>query len=282
MSAAISPPDAAAPLERSRGVLRVRIARHGQASVLAGLYQEGCLKARFPSALPGAPASIVLMNNAGGVASGDRLDSAVALGEGAAASVTSAGAERFYRRRPGDEAAHVTTQISLGAGAALEWLPQESILFEAASLDRTLSVEIADDAQFLAVEALLFGRAAMGEAVHRLDIVDRVRIRRAGRLVWHDTVRLAGDAASLLHHAAIGGGARAVAGILFVAPDAAMRLDALRQALADGPCRAGATFRDGVLFARLLADDGAALREGIAAGLAVLRADRMLPRNWRC
>ncbi len=250
--------------------------------MLADLYQEGCLKARFPSSPPGAPVSIVLMNNAGGVAPGDRLDCAVTVDAGAAASVVSAGAERFYRGRPGDGAAFVRTRISLGAGAALEWLPQESILFDATALDRTLSVEMADGARLLAVEALLFGRAAMGETVRRLDLVDRVHIRRAGRLVWHDAVRLAGDAASLLQHAAIAGGARAAAGILLVAPYAATRLGALREALAGGPCHAGATSRDGVLFARLLAGDGAMLREGIAASFAVLRADCLLPRNWRC
>lgn len=226
--------------------------------------------------------SIVLLNTAGGVVPGDRLDQAVTLEKGAEASVVSVGAERFYRGLRGEAPAHVRTAITLGAGAALEWLPQESILFDSTALDRTLAIEMEEDARLLAVEALVFGRAAMGEAVHRLQVVDRLRIRRAGRLVWHDAVRLSGDATALMQHPAIGGGAGAVAGILFAAPDAKARLETLRKAVAPADDEAGATCRDGVLFARLLARDGAALRERIAAALAALRTEADLPRNWCC
>ncbi len=274
--------DSVASLQRARGSLRMRIARRGLNSVLADLYQEGCLKARFPRTQPGAPVSVVLLNTAGGVVPGDRLDQSVSLEAGTKASVVSVGAERFYRGRPGDTPAHVRTAITVGAGAVLEWLPQESILFDATALDRTLVIELEDTAQLLLVEALLFGRAAMGESLQWIRLVDRLRIRRAGRLVWQDAVRLCGDAATLMQHAAIGAGAGAMAGILFVAPEALAQLEPLRKALAAESCDAGVTFRDGVLFARVLARDGAALRASIAAALAVLRAETGLPRNWCC
>lgn len=283
MSAAISLSDPLPPpLERARGALRVRIACLAGASALADLYQEGCLKARFPRVAPGAPVSVVLMNNSGGVAPGDRLASAIALGEAAAAMVASAGAERFYRGLPGERAAEVRHHLALGESAALEFLPQESILFDGAALDRTLSVEMAEGARLLAVEQLVFGRAAMGETVRRLRLVDRVQIRRGGRLVWHDAVRFAGDAAALMARPALGGGAGAAATVLLAAPDAAVWLEPLRAALEGAPCEAGATWRAGVLFARLLAADGAALRASVAVALAVLRAGAALPRNWRC
>lgn len=278
----ISRSDSVTPLQRSRGRLRVCIMRRGPESVLADLYQEGCLKARFPRTPPGAPVSVVLLNSAGGVVPGDRLDQVLTLEAGTEASVVSAGAERFYRGLRGDAPAQVRTTITLGAGATLEWLPQESILFDATALDRTLAIDMEEDARLLAVEALLFGRAAMGEALHRIQLVDRLRIRRAGRLVWQDAVRLSGDAAALMQHPATGGGAAAVAGIVFTAPEATARLEALRNAMAAAGYDAGVTCRDGVLFARLVARDGAVLRERIAAALAVLRTEPDLPRNWCC
>ncbi len=278
----ISRSDSVTPLQRSRGRLRVCIMRRGPESVLADLYQEGCLKARFPRTPPGAPVSVVLLNSAGGVVPGDRLDQVLTLEAGTEASVVSAGAERFYRGLRGDAPAQVRTTITLGAGATLEWLPQESILFDATALDRTLAIDMEEDARLLAVEALLFGRAAMGEALHRIQVVDRLRIRRGGRLVWQDAVRLSGDAAALMQHPATGGGAAAVAGIVFTAPEATARLDALRKAMAGAGYDAGVTCRDGVLFARVVARDGAVLRERIAAALAVLRNEPDLPRNWCC
>ena len=278
----ISRSDSVTPLQRSRGRLRVCIMRRGPESVLADLYQEGCLKARFPRTSPGAPVSVVLLNSAGGVVPGDRLDQVLTLEAGTEASVVSAGAERFYRGLRGDAPAQVRTTLTLGAGATLEWLPQESILFDATALDRTLAIDMEEDARLLAVEALLFGRAAMGEALHRIQLVDRLRIRRAGRLVWQDAVRLSGDAAALMQHPATGGGAAAVAGIVFTAPEATARLEALRNAMAAAGYDAGVTCRDGVLFARLVARDGAVLRERIAAALAVLRTEPDLPRNWCC
>ena len=278
----ISRSDSVTPLQRSRGRLRVCIMRRGPESVLADLYQEGCLKARFPRTSPGAPVSVVLLNSAGGVVPGDRLDQVLTLEAGTEASVVSAGAERFYRGLRGDAPAQVRTTITLGAGATLEWLPQESILFDATALDRTLAIDMEEDARLLVVEALLFGRAAMGEALHRIQLVDRLRIRRAGRLVWQDAVRLSGDAAALMQHPATGGGAAAVAGIVFTAPEATTRIEALRNAMAAAGYDAGVTCRDGVLFARLVARDGAVLRERIAAALAVLRTEPDLPRNWYC
>lgn len=278
----ISRSDSVTPLQRSRGRLRVCIMRRGPESVLSDLYQEGCLKARFPRTPPGAPVSVVLLNSAGGVVPGDRLDQVLTLEAGTEASVVSAGAERFYRGLRGDAPAQVRTTITLGAGATLEWLPQESILFDATALDRTLAIDMEEDARLLVVEALLFGRAAMGEALHRIQLVDRLRIRRAGRLVWQDAVRLSGDAAALMQHPATGGGAAAVAGIVFTAPEATTRIEALRNAMAAAGYDAGVTCRDGVLFARLVARDGAVLRERIAAALAVLRTEPDLPRNWCC
>jgi urease accessory protein len=158
------------------------------------------------------------------------------------------------------------------------WLPQETILFDRCALDRRLHVELAADAWFLGVESLVFGRAAMGESVALASLRDVIQVRRAGRLLLHDAIRLDGAVAATLQRAAIADGARAVATLVHVAPDTDAALDTVRDALPNG----GASAWDGMLVVRVLAADGASLRTAVVAALHVLRAGRPLPRVWNC
>jgi len=265
-------------LQRARGTLSLSFRRRGSVTCLADLRQEGCLKARFPRPHDGMQA--ITLNTSGGVASGDVLQTNVLLQAGAAATITSQAAERFYRALPGDAPATLCTDVVLESAAALDWLPQEGILFDASALDRRLSVEMAADATFLGVESLVFGRAAMGERLRTTRLRDTIRVRRAGVLILHDAVRPPRDIGDALSRPAIAAGARAVATILLVAPDAAAGLDALRAALA--AYEAGASAWNGLLLARILAPDAAVLRRAVVAGLDCLRGGRILPRAWMC
>ncbi|MDE2007556.1 MAG: urease accessory protein UreD [Rhodospirillales bacterium] len=274
------PYDAAPKLQRARGALEVTVRRRDGGTVLEDLRQEGCLKARFPRGGPAGWHETVVLNASGGVAAGDRLSLRFRLRSGARASMAAQAAERFYRASPGDDPALVRAEVRLEPGAAFEWLPQETIVYDNAALDRALDVDMAADASFLAVESLVFGRSAMGERVQRAMLRDRVRVRRGGRLIWHDAVRLTGDIAPTLARKAVANGAGAAASIVYVAPDAEAALTPARAALDDAD--AGASAWDGMLVARLLAADGAALRRLVVALLAVLRGARSLPRVWRC
>src|SRR5262249_7590149 len=146
-------------LPRTEGSLRLGFARRGEKTVLDVLHQAGAARVRFPNPGDGAPPEAVLLNTAGGLTGGDRLDLAVTLGEGAKAPVQSAAAETIYRARDGDTSIRV--RLRLGAGANLAWLPQPTILFDQSRLDRRTDVELAGDARLLAVEMLVFGRMAM-------------------------------------------------------------------------------------------------------------------------
>jgi urease accessory protein len=269
--------DAASPsdgrLARVSARLAVRFAQCDGATRLADLHQAGSLYARFPR---GERATAVTVNNAGGIAGGDVLDVSVAWDAGARATVTSAAAERIYRARPADAPARVRAALTVAAGADAEWLPQETILFDQARLDRALSVELAPGARFLAIEALVFGRAARGERFARGALRDRISITRAGQPVLHDALRLDGDVAALLDRAAIAGGAGAIATLILAA--AAPPLAALRAIL---PPWAAASIVDGLLVARFVAPDGQALRAALVAALALLRDDPV-PRTWLC
>ena len=81
---------------------------------------------------------------------------------------------------------------------------------------------------------------------------------------------------------AIAGGARAMATLVHVAPDAETALDGVRAALADTMGEAGASAWNGMLVARILAADAAVLRRAVIAALQVLRGGRPLPRVWLC
>jgi urease accessory protein len=255
------------------------IRRRGEASVLAALRQEGSLKVRFPRPGDAVCAEAVLLNIGGGVAAGDALSVSVSVAEGARAIVAGQAAERFYRAADGNPAARVRTALFVAADGALEWLPQEAILFDGSALDRTLTVEIEEGASFLGVEALVFGRRARGEVLRRAWLRDRIVLRRAGRLVLHDTLRIEGDAAGLLSRRAVAGGAGAAGMIVATLP---ADLDGLRAALAVEGVEVGASAWDGIVLARLVARDGACLRAAVLAGFSVLRGGRPMPRVWAC
>ena len=269
-------------LQRAVGDLRVSVRRRDAETVLADLRQAGCLKARFPRAVSPGWMDILTVNSSGGVAGGDRLDSHFQVAEGARASIAAQAAERFYRSIPGGAPSRVRTRIEVAAGASAEWLPQETILFDQGSVDRRLEVDLADDAWFLGVESLVFGRSAMGERVTQGRLRDVIRIWRGGVLLLHDAIRLEGAIDAALQRTAIGKGARAVATVLHVAPDAEAALAGVRATLAGAPTECAASAWNGMLVVRFLATDGAALRRAVIAALTVLRAPRPLPRVWVC
>jgi urease accessory protein len=252
----------------------------GQArSVLRRLYQQGSARLRFPHG-GGASLEAAIINIAGGLTGGDRWHAEFVLEPGAALTVTTSACERIYRSL--GDAAVISTELKLGPASRLEWLPQETILFDRASLDRTLAIEMAADARLLAVEPIIFGRAAMGEEVRRLALQDRWRVRRGGRLVYADSLAFAGATDEWFASTAGLAGCRAVASLLLVAPDAEARLAAVRSLLPDLPAEAGASAWDGMLALRLAAANGARLRQSLVALLRLLREDEALPRLWSC
>lgn len=267
-------------LQRAVGELRVAVKRFGAETVLDELRQAGCLKARFPRRVVPGWMDVVMLNTGGGVAGGDRLDLAFAVGVGGRATIAAQAAERFYRALEADAPSRVRTRLTVADGGMLDWLPQETILFDRSALDRRLDVDIAADACFLGVETIVFGRAAMGETVRQGWLRDLIRVRRGGELLLHDAIRLDGEIAAALQRPAMGGGASVVTTMVYVAPDAGAKLNAVRDAL--GSAEAGASVWNGMMVARILGADSATVRATVVAALDVLRDARPLPRVWLC
>ena len=179
-------------------------------SRLGALRQQGSAKVRLPRQRPGAPVEAVFLNTAGGITGGDRFSYGAEAEAGSHLIATTQAAERLYRTQPG-QTGRVTTRLTVAPRARLDWLPQETIVFDGAALDRRLEAEIAQDATFLAVESWIFGRLAMGEEVRRARISDHWRIRRGGELIFAEALRLDGPVSDILDRPATLNGMRAMA-----------------------------------------------------------------------
>ena len=265
--------DAPAPsriMQRSSGRAHVVMGPRG----IVDLAQSGSAKAMLPRMTAGLP-EIVFLNTSGGLASGDRLEFGVDLRPGTRALATTQTAERAYRAEAGP--ARAAVHLRVGQGAWLDWLPQETILFDGARLTRETRIDLAPDAGCMLLETVVLGRLAKGERLSRLFLTDRRIVRRAGRVVHHDALALDDAALPRLAGAAMLNGARAMSTLTVIAPNAADLLDRARGLLDEPGVTAAASAPPGRLILRLLAADGWPLRRQITRLLAGLRPDP-LPR----
>ena len=275
----LEPTTLPAALARSEGSLRLSLKRRGKLTVIDRLFQSGCLKARFAGTDASRASDAVLINTAGGLTGGDALNVDIRWGAGTHGTITSQAAEKVYRSMAGT--ARVTTTLEIEAGASAEWLPQETILFDRAALERDIAVRLSGDAAFLGLEMVVLGRRAMGESVAEGQWRDAWRIWRDGRLLYADALELRGTIASTLRQTAVARGAIAFATLLRIGPDSLTLRDAVRSALGEAE-GCGASSWSGLLVVRFAAGDAAALRRRILQALAILRGDRAPPSVWQC
>ncbi len=239
------------------------------------LHESGSLRVRFPS--PEARGlSAVFVNTAGGIAGGDRFDIDIAAGEGARLTVTTAAAEKIYRAQ--GPAAQLNIALKAAAGSHLAWLPQETILFDRARVSRKIEIDLAESASLLLCEIVVFGRAAMGETMLAGSFVDRWRLRRGGRLVFAETVRLHGDIGEKLKRPAIAKGGVAIGTALIVPGDKSL-VARIREASNSFGGEVGISAWNGFAMARFCAQDAAKLRADMIAVLGSIGGPA-LPRLW--
>jgi urease accessory protein len=274
---ACAAPDQAETFAANRAVGKIALAVRAAGGVTrrARVHEQGSLRLRCPNAT-GDELEAVIVNTAGGMAGGDRFSVEVAAGEGARLVVTTAAAEKVYRTLGPDTLVDATFKVA--AGASLAWLPQETILFDRARLSRAIEVDLTDDARLVLAEAVVFGRSGMGEAVTEGALSDRWRIRRDGRLMHAEAMRLDGGIAEKLARPAVASGGVAVATVLAVPGDDAA-VAAVRALGESFRGEVGASAWHGFAVVRLCASDGAALRHDLVAVLAALRG-AALPRLW--
>ncbi|WP_395021189.1 urease accessory protein UreD [Dongia sp.] len=251
------------------------------ATRLAHLHQAAPLRALFPETCRMDLPVVALTATCGGFTGGDCMSTAIGMGKGSKAMAIAQAAEKLYRSTGGET--RIEIALDVAAGGWLEWLPQETILFNGARMRRRTSIDLAEDAAVLAGEILVFGRSAHGESMTRGLVHDAWSVRRNGMLIWADRFHAA-DALLIeaLEHPAALKGMRAAAMLIQAGPGAAQRLELLRDLmlLAPAEVRCAATLVNGVLVARWLAADALALRPSFAAAWMALRnaAQGLAPR----
>ena len=260
---------------RARGSIVLAVRASAGVTRRSRLREEGPLRVRCPGPAS-AELEAVIVNTAGGVAGGDRFTLGVTVEPEARLIVTTAAAEKVYRTLAPE--ATIDVKLDVAAGGSLAWLPQETILFDRARLKRSIDVDLAEDARLVLAEAIVFGRSGMGEVVHDSFLFDRWRLRRSGRLMHAEALRLDGAVASRLAQPAVANGGIAVATVLVVPAN---------EGTAAGVRALGDRFRgevgvsawNGLAAVRLCAADGEALRHDLVAVLAAVRG-APLPRLW--
>lgn len=243
-------------------------------SVLRDLHQAGSAKVVFPRSA-GDELQAVTVNTAGGITGGDRFEMSFEAGADSALSITTQAAERAYAAQ-GADAGRLDVTMAVACGARLNWVPQETILFDGCHFARKTRVDLAPDAHLLFAEPLVFGRAAMGEILSDITFRDRVEIWRDGKPLFIDAMAISGDAQAHMG-GMIAEGAGALASVVYVARDAQAQLVTVRALLPD---TAGASLLgEDVLHIRMLAHDSFVLRQTLVPVLTCL-SQKTLPRVW--
>jgi urease accessory protein len=220
----------------------------------------------------------------GGLVAGDRFRIDVALENGCRATVIGQAAEKVYRSA-GAECV-VETSLRADRDAWLEYLPQETILFDQARLRRRTVVTLADGARFLGGGILVFGRVARGETLRTGFVHDAWTFHdAAGRMVWKDVLHMDGDLATQLARRATFDGAGAYGSLIYASADAAEHLTRVRAIAASNTLRLGATTFRNLLIVRLIGRDALELRNTFATIWRDLRAaaeglPAVMPRLW--
>jgi urease accessory protein len=259
---------------RARGAVRFDVHARDGMTRRGVLHESGSLRVRFPSP-EDEGLSGVFVNTAGGVAGGDRFDIEISAADAARLTLTTAAAEKVYRA-PG-AAAQLNISLKVAAGAHLGWLPQETILFDRARVHRRFDIELDDAASLLLCEIVVFGRTAMGERMEQGEFIDRWRLRRGGRLLFAETIRLDGNIGAKLARSAVAKAGAAIGTALIVPGDAAL-VERIREASDSFAGEVGISAWNGFAMARFCAQDAARLRADMMAVLA--RTGAALPRLW--
>ena len=267
--------------------LHLGFARTGERTVLRENRHRGPLrvqKALYPEG--DAVCQAIVLHPPSGMAGGDQLAIVVEVGSGAFAQLTTPGAGKWYRS--GGVEASQRIDFTVGEGATLEWLPQETIVFDGAQARMETQVSLAADSRYIGWDILCLGRAASGERFENGQFSLLFRVDRSDRPIWLERAHLAGNDPMLSSPAGWAG--HSVCGTLLCSfPElpqhAAALLEALRAISPADVAQHGITALPGVLIARYLGDNSEAARLWFAELWKILRPaccgrPAVIPRIW--
>ncbi|MDY7567828.1 urease accessory protein UreD [Pseudomonas sp. RTC3] len=221
----------------------------------------------------------IIVHPPGGIAGGDRLDICATVGKNAWAQLTSPGAAKWYRAA---SPAYQQLELHVEAGATLEWLPQETIVFSAAQAELTTHIELQGDARLCYWDMVALGRPASGERFDLGHFQSQLDIRRDGQWLWHERQRIIGGDGLL--DSPIGLDGKPVFATLLMTGEASSELLETCRNL-QNPVRGNLTQLPGLLVARCLADEALHARAWLIELWTLLRPallgrEAVAPRIW--
>ncbi|HSB96001.1 MAG TPA: urease accessory protein UreD [Spongiibacteraceae bacterium] len=194
--------------------LQLRFAKSQQRTILAAREHSGPLvvqKALYPEG--DGICHAVIVHPPGGIAGGDQLQLHVQLDEAAHALLTTPGAGKWYKAN--GLTASQSLRFAIAQDALLEWLPQETILFDAAQVRMRAHIELAGNARYAGWEVVCLGRRAAAEQFKTGRWQQHLEIFRDGEMIWGDYADVCGDDPLLLSPVGMCG--RSVVGRLVIA-----------------------------------------------------------------
>lgn len=272
-------------LQRADGCGRIVLRGSENGTCIEDIFERSPIRIMFPRAGHRAVGEAVLINTAGGIAGGDRLECCVTALAGASIAVTTQAAEKIYRAL--NEPARVTTRLKARESARLAWLPQETIVFNSARLHRTTEIELTSGTELLALEWLVLGRAAHGEIVIGGNIIDSWYVKKDDRLIWADTFRVSDETFPHLNRKALLSECNAIATLVYFGPHLDKRLGLLRDILPSLGCNCGVTLVDGLIVARFAAKQSFDLKLALRSFLWQFEPELgsgpfRVPKMWSC
>jgi urease accessory protein len=272
-------------LQRADGCGRIVLSGSENGTRIEDIYERYPIRLRFPRTGDAPIKDAVLINTAGGVAGGDRLECSVTAFPGVSLAVTSQAAEKIYRALR--ETATVLTRLEARDSVKLAWLPQETIVFNSARLHRTTEIELTSGAELLALEWLALGRAAHGEVVVGGQITDAWRVKRDGRLIWADTFRVSDETFPHLNRKPLLSHCTAIATLIYFGPRLNERLGFLHEIISTLKCYGAATLVSGLIVVRFAAEESSELKRALRSflqqfGPEVGSGPFRVPQMWSC
>jgi urease accessory protein len=272
-------------LQRAKGCGRIVLSASERGTRVMDVFQQSPIRVMFPWVGVGAVEEAVLINTAGGIAGGDRLETSVTALTGASIAVTSQAAEKVYRAV--NEPARITTKLRADEAAKLAWLPQETITFNRARLTRETEINLSSGAELLALEWLVLGRAAHGEKMVGGHIIDSWRVKRDGRLIWADCFRVTDAIFPHLRRKALLSSCNTMGTVIYFGPDLDTRLQFLREIASAAECHCAATCVGGLIVIRLATALPSDLRLALRTLLQQFGSELgsgpfRVPKMWLC
>jgi urease accessory protein len=272
-------------LQRAEGYCQIVLSGSEKGTRIMDVFQRSPIRVLFPRAGGAAIEEAVLVNTAGGIAGGDRLECRVTALGNASIAVTSQAAEKVYGALR--EPARIATKLKACEAAKLAWLPQETIVFNWGRLSRETEIDLSPGAELLALEWLVLGRAAHGEEIVGGHITDSWRVKRGGRLIWADSFRATDGIFPHLQRKALLSNCKAVGTLVYFGPCLDMRLEFLRGIVPSLECNCAATSVSGLIIVRFAAKVPSDLRLALLSFLQQFsgelgRGPFRVPKMWSC